>query len=75
MAGIVYPNIEARRADLGVSKSRMAEKLGIAQQTLENKLDGTSEFSAREVRTLSLWWNTSADELLREAEFTTAAIK
>lgn len=66
MAGIIYPNIEARRNDLGVTKSRMAEKLGIALQTLDNKLDGTSGFTASEIRTLSLWWGTSADELLEE---------
>jgi transcriptional regulator with XRE-family HTH domain len=67
MAGIIYPNIEKRRDDLGVSKERMREKLGISAQALANKLDGTSEFSAREVRTLSLWWNVSADELLDDA--------
>lgn len=65
MAGIVYPNIEARRVDLGVPKVRMAEKLGIALQTLDNKLDGTSGFTASEVRLLSEWWGTSADELLK----------
>ena len=70
MAGIIYPNIEKRRADLGVTKQRMGEKLGISQQALANKMDGTSEFSAREVRTLSLWWGTSADELLAEAVVT-----
>jgi len=66
MAGVVFPNIEARREDLGVSKVRMAEKLGIALQTLDNKLNGVSGFTAAEIRTLSSWWGVSADELLKE---------
>lgn len=67
MAGIIYPGIESRRADLGVSKVRMAEKLGISGQALANKMDGTSEFTAREVRTLAIWWNVTADSLLADA--------
>jgi len=67
MAGIIYPNIEKRRDDLGVSKEKMREKLGISAQALTNKLDGTSEFTAREVLTLSQWWRTSADELLADS--------
>lgn len=67
MAGIIYPKVEEKRKDLGVSKERMREKLEISYTALDNKLDGTSEFSAREIRTLSLWWNVSADELLSEA--------
>ena len=67
MAGIIYPNIEKRRDDLGTTKARMAEKLGISETTLANKMNGTSEFTAREVRTLSQWWNVSSDSLLSEA--------
>ena len=67
MAGIIYPNIEKRRADLGTSKVRMAEKLGLSIQTLDNKMTGKSEFNAREVRTLAKWWNVSADSLIGEA--------
>jgi hypothetical protein len=67
MAGIIYPGIERRRAELGTPKAFMARKLGISEQALANKMDGTSEFSAREVRTLALWWNVSADSLIGEA--------
>lgn len=67
MAGIIYPKVEEKRKDLGVSKERMKDKLGISYTALDNKLDGTSEFSAREIRTLAMWWNVSADELLSEA--------
>ena len=67
MAGIIYPNIERKRDDLGTPKTRMAEKLGISEQALANKMNGTSEFSAREVRTLAQWWNVSSDSLISEA--------
>lgn len=67
MAGIIYPNIEKRRDDLGTTKARMAEKLGISESALANKMNGTSEFTAREVRTLSQWWNVTSDSLLAEA--------
>ena len=68
MAGIVYPNIEAKREDLGVSKIRVAQKLGITQKTLDNKLSGVSGFTAREVRELSMWWGVSMDKLLEKEE-------
>lgn len=68
MAGIIFPNIEAKRKDLGVPKANVARKLGIALQTLDNKLDGTSGFTAIELKTLSEWWGVSADELLKEEQ-------
>ena len=71
MAGIIYPEIEKRRADLGTPKVLMAKKLGISETALANKMDGTSEFTAREVRTLAKWWNVSSDSLLAEVIITT----
>ena len=67
MSKIIYPDIETKRADLGVTKKRMAEKLGIATTTLDNKMDGTSEFTAREVRELALWWGVTIDSLITNA--------
>lgn len=75
MAGVIFANIENRRADLGVTKTRMAEKLDISEQALTNKLTGVSEFSAREARTLSKWWNTSLDVLLEKMEEVEPAIR
>ena len=71
MAGVMYPNIEKRRADLGVSKVKMAERLGLSIRGLEKKLTGESEFTAREVRELALWWGNSADELMADVKLTT----
>jgi len=67
MAGIIYPNIEKRRKDLGTPKAHMAKRLGISETALANKMDGTSEFTAREVRSLAKWWNVSSDSLIDEA--------
>lgn len=66
MAKPIFPCIEKKRADLGTPKAHMARKLGISEQTLTNKMDGTSEFSANEILTLANWWNVSADELMAE---------
>ena len=67
MAGTIFPLIEQKRADLGTSKVRMADKLGISVQALDNKMTGKSEFTGSEIRTLAIWWNTSADYLMSEA--------
>lgn len=64
MAGIIYPNVERQRADYGTTKARMAKALGISESALANKLDGTSEFTAREIMTLAKWWNVTSDSLL-----------
>ena len=64
MPGTVYPKIEERRTELGTSKTRMAEYLDIDIKTLNNKLNGETEFSAREVKKLALWWGDSIDRLL-----------
>lgn len=66
MAGIIYPNIEKQRQHFGTTKVHMAKALGISENALANKMNGTSEFTAREVRELSLLWNIPSDELLAE---------
>ena len=67
MAKVIFPAIEEKRADLGTPKVHMARKLGISEQALTNKMDGTSEFSGKEIYTLAKWWNVSADELMAGA--------
>ena len=67
MAKTIFPNVENKRADLGTPKAHMARKLGISEQALTNKMDGTSEFSAQEILTLANWWNVSADQLMANA--------
>lgn len=67
MAKTIFPGVEEKRADLGTPKAHMARKLGISEQALANKMDGTSEFSANEILTLAKWWNVSADQLMSGA--------
>ena len=67
MSKAIFPNVEEKRADLGTPKAHMARKLGISEQALANKMDGTSEFSANEILTLANWWNVSADYLMADA--------
>lgn len=67
MAKTIFPCVEEKRADLGTPKAHMARKLGISEQALTNKMDGTSEFSAQEILTLAKWWNVSADQLMANA--------
>ena len=66
MAGVVFPRIADKMADLGSPAVRVAEKLGIRVQTLTNKLCGISGFTADEVKTLAEWWGCSTDDLLCE---------
>lgn len=68
MPGICYPRIEQRRSELGTTKTRMAEKLGITVQCLNRKLKGTNEFTANEIKELAVWWSTSADWLMEVNE-------
>lgn len=67
MAKSIFPGVEEKRADLGTPKAHMAKKLGISEQALTNKMNGTSEFSATEILTLAQWWNVSADQLMQGA--------
>lgn len=63
-----FPNIDSRRAELGVTKVHMAEQLGISYQALVNKLDGTSEFNSTELRKIHEMWGDSIDDLLAVME-------
>ena len=69
---ICYPAIEQRRSDLGVPKQRMADYLGIAYSTLDNKMAGNNEFKFSEVAKLSEWWNVPLESFTEGAyEITT----
>lgn len=67
MAKTIFPGVERKRDDLGTPKAHMARKLGISEQALTNKMNGTSEFSASEIKTLAVWWNVSTDELMADS--------
>ena len=59
-----YPAIEAKRADLGVPKQAVADRLGLSWEQTSKKLAGEVEFSLSEVAVLADWWNLCIDELV-----------
>ncbi len=59
-----YPAIEAKRAELGIPKARVAEKLELSWEGLDAKLCGEREFTLTEILALSEWWGICADELV-----------
>lgn len=56
--------IERYAAENGIKKQAMCERLGISLPTLNKKLVGDSQFSAREIRALAVWWRVPSDYLL-----------
>ena len=64
MKTVGYPAIEARRAEMGVSKQAMADKLHLSWEGLNKKLVGDSEFTLAEVEVVADWWGLCIDELI-----------
>lgn len=59
-----YQAIDAKRADMGVSKQAMADKLNLSWEGLNKKLSGNSEFTLAEVAVIADWWGVCIDELI-----------
>lgn len=59
-----YPAIDAKREELGIPKTKMAEKLELSWEGLNAKLCGEREFNLSEVTVLADWWGISLDELV-----------
>ena len=49
----VYPNLVGEIAKRGIKKSVIAERIGISERTLYNKLYGIAEFTWPEIRTIN----------------------
>lgn len=64
MKTVGYPSIEARRAEMGVSKQAMADKLHLSWEGLNKKLNGDAEFNLAEVEVIADWWGMCIDELI-----------
>lgn len=58
------PNVLAYMAENGIKRKAVCERLNLTYQGLKNKVEGNSELSASELKTLSLWWGVSCDYLL-----------
>ncbi len=63
-----YPVVEERMNDLCIPKTKVAERLGISVQTLDNKLAGKTEFQFTEIRRLSDWWNVPIQDFASHVE-------
>lgn len=55
--------IEKKRQDLGVTRTALAELIGVTLPTINRKLDGGSDFTLSEATKIALKWNTPLDEL------------
>lgn len=64
METVGYPAIEAKRAELGVPKAAMADKLSLSWEGLNKKLNGEAEFNLAEAAVLADWWGVCIDELI-----------
>lgn len=60
----MYPNIEAERARLGLSKDDFAKKLGIATKTYYNWLNGVNPIPSDSLIEMSIMCNSKMDYLL-----------
>lgn len=64
---MIYPNIEAERARIGMPKSKMAVAIGVTTSTLRNWQSGRSEIPASKLVCLADIFGVSADYLLGRA--------
>ena len=59
-----YPNVEAERARLGLSKDDFAKKIGIATKTYYNWINGVNPIPSDTLISLSVICNVDIDYLL-----------
>ncbi len=59
-----YPNIEAERARIGMSKDNFAKKLGVATKTYYNWLNGVNPIPSDRLIEISYLCNSKIDYLL-----------
>lgn len=60
----MFPNINAECARNGMTKTELAEHLGVSYTTLKNWLKGKGEIPASKLITMSKLFNCSTDYLL-----------
>ncbi|ANU53145.1 helix-turn-helix transcriptional regulator [Acutalibacter muris] len=59
-----YPNIEAERARLGLTKDELAERLGVSRKTLLNWQTGRTEIPSGKLIKLAYMFDCTIDYLL-----------
>nr|DAH03548.1 MAG TPA: hypothetical protein [Caudoviricetes sp.] len=61
---MIFPNIEAERARLGLTKEEFAEKLGVVTKTYYNWIGGVNPIPSDMLLKIAKLCNTSIDYLL-----------
>lgn len=59
-----YPNIEAERARVGMTKLTMAAEIGVSPDTVKNWQDGKTEIPATKIVALADLFSVTTDYLL-----------
>jgi len=57
-------HVDQFRARMGVTKTAMADRLGLSWDGLNNKLTGKSEFDLDEIIAVADWWGVPIDDLI-----------
>lgn len=60
----MFPNIDAERARLGLSRVQLAKKLNVSVSTFKNWMYGHTEIPASKVVEMAKFFNCSTDYLL-----------
>ena len=61
---MTYPNIEAERARIGMTKVRLAAAIGVSTGTLKNWQNGRTEIPANKIVALATIFGVRTDYLL-----------
>jgi hypothetical protein len=62
---ITYPNIRAKMAYYGYTKTKLQSALCVSFPTLDSKLKGKADWKSSELLTMAEIFNCSVDELLK----------
>ncbi|MBR2131917.1 MAG: helix-turn-helix transcriptional regulator [Oscillospiraceae bacterium] len=61
---MTFPNIEAERARIGMTKARMATAIGVTSETVKNWQNGRTEIPASKIVALADMFGVTTDYLL-----------
>ena len=60
----MFPNIDAERARIGLSRMALSERLGVSYGTMKNWMRGTTDIPASKIIEMSKLFRCSTDYLL-----------
>lgn len=65
---MVYPNIEAERARLGLSQAALSRELGVSPSTVKNWLTGRADIPCSKIVAMAGLFGTTTDYLLSHSK-------